>query len=129
MKRLLFLSLILLSHEASAAKLVSHKIRQYFPVFGMGSTTSVVYTTAQGSVGFITPSDGAATELVRIYTTTAAYVDIGTNPAPTNASMPIPANTEMILEVLSGHKVGAVSSTGSGGNLFVTRLSFFPNND
>lgn len=122
-KTLLLLALII-STPAFAAKPLGVRGVSYLPVFGYDSTSSVAYTATQGSTAAIGANDGAATVLVRIYTTTAAFVDIGTNPNPTTTSIPLAANTETVLEIVAGHKVGAIQQS-SGGTLYVTRLKTF----
>lgn len=128
MKRLLLLALLLAPQDASAAKLISSKVRSYLPVFGIGATSSVLYSGTQGSVA-ITSDAGSDTELVRIFTTTATYIDIGTDPNPSEADMMLPANTEMILEIPSGYSIGAEDRTSGSGILSVTKLVTYPTLD
>ncbi len=129
MRFVLLAALLLISSPAFAAKLISTNEPAYLPVFGIGSTTSVLFTTAaQGSVSPMVPAGGSATELVRVFTTQNAYVAIGTDPNPTSADMVVVANTEMILEVLSGHRIGAKSQSVNGA-LYVTHLVTFPNSN
>lgn len=119
MKLFLVLALLISTNAFAAQRLTSKGI-SYFPTFGVGSTSSVSYTGAQGSVGILAQG-GQTYELVRIYATTAAYIDIGANPNPSSAKMPIAANTELVVEVLSGHRIGALQQSAAG-TLYVTRL-------
>lgn len=74
------------------------------------------------------PAGGSATELVRLFVTQGAYIQIGTDPNPTSADMVLPANTEEIIEVLAGQRIGAKAQTVNG-SLFVTHLVTFPNSN
>lgn len=92
----------------------------YFPSFGYGSTTSVAYSGSQGSLPILA-AGGAQYELVRIYTTSAAYIDIGAAPAAGSSKMPVAANTATIIEVISGQHIAAVQQSASG-TMYITRL-------
>lgn len=125
MKKLLSLLLALfIAAPAFAAQPLTTSRRAYLPVFGYDSTASVAYTGSQGSTSPIGANDGAATVLVRVLTTSATYIDIGTNPSPSSAKIPLPANTESIFEIVSGERIGAIQQS-SGGTLYVTRLKIF----
>lgn len=129
MKRLLLLALLLASSDASAAKLVSRKAKSYLPVFGVGSTASVSYTATAGYVGGLVPLDGAPTEIIRLFTTSAAYIKTGVGVTATAADMKIPAATEMILEVPSGDRVSIMGADGTTGFAYITFLKLFPSLD
>lgn len=124
----LLVALALLPANGFAAKRLSNKYPSYFPVFGLGSTSSVAYTGAAGKSFSMLASDGAATNVVRVLTTTAAYIAVGSDPTATASDMLVPANTEIYLEILSGYKVSAVPLSSSG-TLYVTNMVTYPNND
>lgn len=126
--KLLLALLFLVSTEAHAAKLMSQKVRSYFPVLGMGSTSSVAYTGTAGSSFEWTPSGGASTILLRIITTTAAHIKVAASPTATTADPYLPANTEMLLEVPTGSKVSAIQNA-TGGFLYTTEMLLYPNLD
>lgn len=109
--------------DTYAAQRLSSKVESYLPVFGIQSTASVAYTGSQGSVG-VQSLVGEKTVLVRVLTTSAAYLDIGANPNPSSAGVPIAANTEMVIEVLSGYRIGAIQQSSSG-TLYVTKLKIY----
>lgn len=124
--RYLVILLALISVEASASKRLNQRQPySYYQSFGVGSTQSVTYTGTQGSV-VIQSSGGEATELVRIFTTTAAFIDIGTTSAATIDDMPLAANGELIIELTNNEHISAVQAT-AGGSLYVTHLPFFRN--
>lgn len=129
MKHILIAVLLLASTEAYAAKLLSYRARQYFPAFGLGSTSSVAYTGAASGESFVwNAAGGGETALLRVFTTTAAHIAVGTDP-DAGASDPIlPANTEMILEVPAGYKVSA-KPVSTAGVLFTTELVTYPFKD
>lgn len=124
MRALLLIAAIVFGNQAFAAKPLTTRGISYMPVFGYDSTASVAYTGSQGSTSPINADDGAGTVLLRVLTTTAAYIDVGANPNPSSAKIPLPANTETIIEVVAGHRVGAIQQS-SGGTLYVTRLKIF----
>lgn len=123
----LLLSALLLfaSADGFAAKRLSNRGYSYFPAFSVGSTSSVSYTSTAGKSFTMDNADGNATTLVRILTTTASYIAIGTDPSPTSADIPLPANTEMIIEIPNHYKVGA-SMQSSTGFLYATHLKMNP---
>lgn len=121
MKAFLLILGALLTAPAFAAQPLTTKGISYLPVFSYDSTSSVAFTSTQGSTSAINSANGEATILVRILTTSAAYIDIGTNPNPNTSKIPLPANTESIVEIVAGHRIGAVQQS-SGGTLYVTRL-------
>lgn len=123
---ILLASLLLFSSaDGFAAKRLSNRGFSYLPTFGVGSTGSVSYTATAGATSYLPAGDGSATALVRIFTSTAAYLAVGANPTATTAGIPIAANTEMILEVPSNHKISAVQLSAPG-NLYVTHLVMYP---
>lgn len=90
-------------------------------VFRFGATQKVAYT---GTHGVIANAISAGINVIRVWTTTLAYIQIGTAPVATNADIPIPANTPVFIVVPSGGtmKVSAIQDA-AGGNLFVTECS------
>lgn len=128
MRNIFILVGILLSCDSFAAKLVADRVPQYLPVFGIGSTSSVAYTGAGGTTGIIINDFGAVTETVRLLSTTASFIAIGANPTANSVSFPLPANTEEVLEILSGSKISAVPQSTSG-TLFITHVVTYPTND
>lgn len=128
MKHLFIAGLFFASVNAQGAKLVSIKARQYLPVFGLGSTSSVAYTGAGGSSFQWNPVGGGDTVLLRIFTTTAAHIKVAASPTASAADPILPANTEWILEVPAGSKVGAVPVSTSG-LLYSSELITYPSND
>ena len=115
------IALALFAPEAFAAKRLSRRAPVYFPSFGLGSTSSVAYTGTAGSSFEWNPVGGGDTVLLRILTTSAAHIAVGTAPVATAADPILPANTEMILEILAGEKVSAVPVSANG-TLFTTEL-------
>jgi hypothetical protein len=128
MKHAILAVLILFSTNVHAAKLVSAKGLQYLPVFGVGSTGSVAYngTANAGFKWFAT--GGGQTTLLRIMTTSAAYIAQGAAPTATALDLYLPANTELILEVPSGNKISAIQASGPG-RVFATELITYPSAD
>lgn len=126
--KLLLALLFLASANANAAKLVSSKALQYLPVFGIGSTSSVAYTNTSGETFVWNPVGGGQTTVLRVLTTSGAYISHGTAPSATALDMYLPANTEIILEILAGSKVSAVSAGGPG-RLFTTEIITYPSKD
>lgn len=123
---MLLLSLLLAVTPAHAVRRISDNGPDYFPAFSQGSVQSVSFTGTAGAVN-IAASLGRANEIVRIFTTSKAYIAVGSGVTATAASMPIPAETEVTVEVPSGHRISAVSRGASGsGDLFVTHLEFLP---
>jgi hypothetical protein len=119
--KLLLALLLLVTSEAHAAKLVSQRALQYLPTFGIGSTSSVAYAGLPGTSFRWYATGGGPTTLLRLVTTSAALIKVGDAPTAGAADMLLPANTEMILEVISGYRVSAAPLT-TGGSLFVTEL-------
>lgn len=131
MKTLIFTAMLLsLQSDCFAAKLLSMEARSYLPYFGIGSTSSVVYTTAQGSVSTrtVAPLVDSRTELLRILTTTDTYMAVGSDPIPTVANMVVPANVPIILEVLPTDRIGVIQKATAGA-LYVTRIVTYPSLD
>lgn len=119
--KLLLALLLLASPQAFAAKLVSQRALQYLPTFGVGSTSSVAYTGVPGTSFRWYATGGGPTTLLRILTTSAALIKVGDAPTAGASDMLLPANTEMILEVISGYRVSA-APLSTGGSLYVTEL-------
>lgn len=120
------LALVLLtSFEASAAKRLGGQGFSYFPSFGLGSTSSVAYTGTAGRTFALLSGVGEPTVLVRVLTTTAAYIAVGASPTAVASDMLLPANTETILEIPDGYKVSAVPLSSSG-TLYATLLTVTP---
>lgn len=128
MRHILLALLLLSSAEAFAAKRLSWKAPVYFPSVGLGSTSSVAYAGSAGSSFEWNPTGGGDTVLLRILTTTAAHIAVGTSPTATSASPILPANTEMILEVPAGSKVSA-APVSTAGVLWSTELVTYPTKD
>lgn len=84
-----------------------------------GATQTVSYT---GTAGTISSAIGEGTNVVRVWTSTAAYIAFGASPTATSSDIPIPANTPEYFLISPGHKVSAIQQS-SGGNLFVTEMS------
>lgn len=122
-KLLALLALLVLPLHAQAAQRIDQYT--YFPSFGIGSTSSVAYGVAAGTTFAMIASDGNANALVRVFTTTAAYIAVGASPTATASGMLIPANTERIIEIPSGYKVSAAPLSSSG-VLYSTLLTMFP---
>lgn len=107
-----------------AAKRLSEFGADYAQVFGVGSTSSVSYTGTAGSSFSMIAAGGSATAVVRVLTTTAAYIAVGSAPTATASDMLLPANTEIILEIPTGNKVSAVPLTTSG-TMYVTHMILY----
>lgn len=92
---------------------------QYVPAFALGTTQSVAYT---GTAGRITNAIGEQIELVRIWTSTDAFIKIGQGAVDaTTSDMPITAKVAEYFEVRQGDKVSAIQQSGNG-TLYVTEL-------
>lgn len=126
--KLLLALLLLATPNAHAAKLMSQKVRSYFPAVGLGSTSSVAFTGSGASSFTWEASGGARTMLVRVFATQSAYIEVGESPTPSSADPILPANTEMILEIPTRQKVGA-AAVSSNGILYVTEFLTYPNLD
>ena len=88
--------------------------------YRLGTHQSKAYT---GTAGTITTAVGTHTQVVRVYCTTAAFIEIGNSPTAVAAtSVPIAADTPEYFLISPGMKVSAIQSA-SGGNLHVTELS------
>ena len=79
---------------------------------------SVAYT---GTAGVITNAIGANINVVRIVTTTDAFIAFGSAPTATTADVYIPQNTIEYFTINPGEKVSAVQLS-SGGTLYVTEM-------
>lgn len=62
----------------------------------------------------------AATRLIRLVSSEACYVEIGSNPTATSSSMYLPANSPEYFVVEGGEIIAALQA-GSGGVLFITQ--------
>jgi len=94
----------------------------------VGSTGSVAYSGTSGQTIYWNPTGGGQTTLLRIITTSAAYISQGSNPTATANDIYLPANTELILEVLAGYRIAALQASGPG-RLFATEILTFPSAD
>lgn len=84
-----------------------------------GTTQSKAYT---GTAGVIDNAVGANTRVVRVTTTTDAFIKFGTAPTATTADCFIKANTPEFFRVVPGtDKISAIQSS-SGGTLYVTEM-------
>lgn len=79
----------------------------------------VAYT---GTAGTISNAVGAQTRVVRVTTTTAAYIAHGASPTATANDHYLPADTPWEFNINPGDKVSAVQ-VSSGGTLFVTEVT------
>jgi hypothetical protein len=89
------------------------------PVYRLGDHQSVIYTA---SAGTITNAFSPSTKLVRVLTTSAAYVKVGNSPKATSADVYVPADTPQFFMASPGMKVSAVQVSSSG-TLHVTELT------
>lgn len=87
--------------------------------FRPGTTQVVAYT---GTAGTISNGVGSQTRVVRVWTSTLAYLAFGSAPTATTSDIPIPANTPEYFIIAPGEKVSAIQDA-SGGNLHVTEVS------
>lgn len=92
---------------------------QFQPGVRLGTHQSVAYT---GTAGTIANATGAQTRLLRIVTTTAAYIAFGTSPTATTSDYYMPADRPEYFTVPVSQKVSAVQ-VSSGGTLHVTELT------
>jgi len=83
-----------------------------------GKSQNVAYT---GTAGTITNAMPPNTVAVRIWTTTDAYVQIGSSPTATTADMPMVAGVPETFAAGNGDKVSAIQIS-AGGTLYVTPL-------
>lgn len=78
---------------------------------------SVAYTGTAGTI-----ANAVVSTLVRVVTTTAAYIKIGSSPTATNTDVYIPANTPEYFTIAAGQKVSAIQ-VSAGGTLHVTEIA------
>lgn len=92
-----------------------HNIQAFRP----GASQTIAYTATSGVVA---SAVGTQTYLVRIVTTSDAFVKIAAAPVAAAADVFMPANTPEYFVINPGEKVAAVQ-VSAGGNLHITELT------
>jgi hypothetical protein len=82
-------------------------------------TQKVAYT---GTHGVIANGTGAGVNVIRVWTSTLAYIAIGSAPSATTSGIPISAAVPQEFICPPGSKVSAIQDS-AGGNLYVTELT------
>lgn len=83
---------------------------------GTSLTRAVASTTAQSS------AFGANTTIVRLRSTTDCFVEFGSNPTATSASMFLPSGVTEYFGVVGGSKLAVIRSSADG-TLYITEGS------
>lgn len=92
---------------------------QYYGTGRLGAHQSVAYT---GTSGTIANAFGAGTYKIRVVTTSAAYVKVGSSPTATTADVYMPADSVEYFTAYPGEKASAVQ-VSAGGTLHVTEIA------
>jgi len=87
----------------------------YYPL----TSQTVAYT---GTAGTISNAVGDHIQVVRITTTTVAFIAIGVSPTATTSDMYMAADESELFTIHAGQKVSAIQAA-SGGNLHVTEMT------
>jgi hypothetical protein len=87
--------------------------------FRLGTHQSVAYTAVAGT---ISTAITTGIQYVRVVTTSAAYIKIGSSPTATTSDVYLPADWSEVFRISPGEKVSAVQ-VSAGGTLHVTELS------
>lgn len=94
-----------------------NKIGEPIPAFRLSANQAV--TSALASVQSV--AFGAATNVVRLIATQAAWVEFGANPtAVANTSIYLPANAPEYFACSPGHKVATLRAGATSGVLYVS---------
>lgn len=89
---------------------------------GILTTQNVAYTGTAGAIANAVGGQTGDFRVIRIMTTTASFIAVGTNPTATTSDMPLPANSPEYFVVPAGYKVSAIQSA-TAGTLYVTETN------